>query len=407
MERFSDYPISCMDLINWQMDGENASMPLVRLTVQEPLCLPDLNAALAQTRRRYAALNLVRGVRDGQFVYVQTDAANPVCEAEPQWPVALDTADGGFPWRLYCRQNQLWFCLHHGLFDGHAVFDVLKTLFYYYAQEQGRTVSAEGVCTLADSPARLAAEAEDPVPKCRTEAPPLPQKAPLPAGKLRADALLPAGQGRFCRVFVDKATFMHCVKQLETSPFALMSVLLARSLREQFDTAEPVVNIGVIADLRAVYGQPSMHNFTAMNVISYDCAAMDCRPLELCCQAFRSILDVMLQPENAGRSLLDAAQLEPLLRPMPLSEQARQILHAAAGRADEVSFVLSYIGRLECPGVLVTDLECHAVKGASRLIEMADVNGNFILNINHGFADDAFVQRLCAQLSALGVGWRR
>lgn len=401
MKDFSNYPLSSMELINWRNKEPHCSKPVIRLLLHENINAEALQKALDQTVQRYPVLHLTTASINGEIRYTKTEKIHPVQEGIDE--ISLCFNDGYAPWCVRYENKCIAFCFHHGLMDGRAAFEVMKTLLYYYALHLGKDVSADGIRTLNDPDVLIEEESLDPVARCYKKGLiPLKEKTALAASRYKESVV--SGQ-HYCRLLVDKQAFMKAVKDLDTSPFALTSVLLARSLKEYYDE-KPVINIGIVADYRTIFQIESMHNFISMGVISYECAAMDDKSLQLACTMFRSVLDVMLQKENANRHLEDSIKLSMLLRPDPFSEQAEQILQYIRSIQASASFIISYIGRFLLPSGLkemVNDIYLHVPSGSANLMEMVDLNDRFVLNIHHVFNNIDFIKSLQTQLDAMHI----
>lgn len=402
-----NYPISCMELINWRQSDDQCSTPSIRLFLNESIQEDALRKALDQTLKRYQILHLTTKEQDGKLIYVEALHIHPLIQATYETPVALGLHEGYSPWCIRYYDNYISFHFHHGLMDGRGAFEVLKTLLYYYALALGKDVESTGIRTLEDPASLIEEESRDPVEVCYQDGlVPLKEKETLQASRFKEDLLSPS---HYCRFFVDKNAFMKKVKELETSPFALTAVLIARSLKQYYEEENPVINVGIVADYRMIFGIESMHNFISMGKISYESEKMDDKSLALACTMFRSVLDVMLQKENANKHLADSRKLDMILRPAPLSEQAKQVLQYILSVQSSTSFIISYIGRFLLPDGLkemVQDMAVNVPSKSANLIEMIDINDHFILNIHHSFNNIDFITSLQKQLDELNISSR-
>lgn len=398
----ANYPISSLELINWRLEEPHCSKPVLKLVLNETIQPSALQIALDQTIQRYQILQLTTS-ENTEIVYTKAKMIHPIEDILYESPVSLQAEEGYAPWRICYHDNYITFYFHHGLMDGRAAFEVLKTLLYYYALELGKDVSLEGIRTLDDPQEFIEEESKDPVKKCYKEGlTPLKEKTPLQASPFKEGV---TASPQYCRLFVDKNAFMKKVKELETSPFALTAVLLARSFEGYYES-KPTINVGIVADYRTIFGIDSMHNFISMSTISYESENMDDKSLALACTMFRSVLDVMLQKENVNKHFEDSLKLSMALRPSPLSDQAKQILQYIRSIQSSTSLIISYIGRFLLPEGLkdmVKDLYVYVPSGSANLIEMIDLNDQFILNIHHSFNNVDFIHSLQKELESLGI----
>lgn len=295
-----------------------------------------------------------------------------------------------YPWSISYDKNTLTAVFHHGLFDGKTAFDVLRTLLYEYYTELGLEISDNSGIYTPENIIPFDIQTEKPFEKygALEMGAVNPPKPPSRAFDSIQDKYLLNEDAKLIRLTFDTDAFLSQVKELNTTPFAVMAMLLFEGMRELTDKENPNMMAMVNADLRNVFDSKVTSNFAQGRFMDYDCNDTEYWDDEMKCAHLRAKMNMMLEKNMSiamlKKSLGEWAQLASL----PYS--ARKEANLKKNNPDNILklsilfYLLSYMGHIDMPQEIACRI--HDIKFTMKprrmplMIECFDFNNKMRFN---------------------------
>ena len=197
---------------------------------------------------------------------------------------------------------------------------------------------------------------------------------------------------------------MEYCRAFDGSPNAILSVLLARSVRRYDPANEKTVTVAVAIDHKAMLGNRDNYRMFA-NVVELDFPKA--RPLDdlmKACTVTRGQILLQAQPENSLWAMRQRKMTYARLNQMPLAMKVAAIAKKAGSPRWTIS--LSYANSRSFGPLdpYIDQVYVIATPGVSDILcEISCINRHFHLSIMQTFSSDAFVQALLEELTAVGI----
>ncbi len=353
--------------------------------------LPCLEKALNRTMLCYIALQITPEIKDEKIFY-QKNILPPVVRHIPsEEPIEFGGEEtNNYPWSISYNENTITAVFHHGLFDGKTAFEVLRTLLYEYYVACGTAVADNSGVYTAENCVPPHIQTEKPFEKYSSlEMGAInPPKGPARnIDPIQSEYLLNE-DSKLVRLSFDTEPFMNQVKKLNTTPFAVMAMLLFEGMKDLTGLKTPNMMAMVNADLRKIFDSKVMSNFAQGRFIDYDCKDMELLNDEMRCAYLRTKMSMMLDKNMSiamlKKSMGEWAQLAD--KPYTVRKEANikknnpdNILNLSI-----LFYLLSYMGHIDMPPEITSKIRDIKFTMKPRrmplMVECFDFNGKMRFN---------------------------
>ena len=361
-----------------------------------------LSGVVDDLRRRFPYL-YVRAVVEGDDLVPK---ANPLpMTVRGTWePIDLNSKESNLHLGA-CKHEgrRLAFEISHSLTDGAGLLPYFKSaLWLYVSRRYDVSLDREGFRLPGD--AIPESEVGNPFAGLDIDG----AEEPLYVKEHTTDFLRPsdgfAADSRVTYVRMPEAQVMRLCRDIDGSPNALLSVMLARAARRSDPESDKTISVAVAIDHKAMLGNHDNYRLFA-SVVELDFArdrALD--DLARACTIARGQIIAQAQPENSLWALRQRKANAERLAQVPLDVKLEAI--AKSMSAPRWSMSVSYVSSrsfgpldpyveefyvLSEPGV--TDVVC----------EVTCINHGFFLAIAQNFSSDGLVDALLEELSSVGI----
>jgi len=206
-------------------------------------------------------------------------------------------------------------------------------------------------------------------------------------------------------VKVPEKEFMDFAKPRDGSPATMMSLLMARAVREELGQTELPIICAMAMDIRPVLKKLLAHHSVVSQLFLEYGEKMASLPLETQATAFRGMVLLQSQPENVLTSVRNNLRFVENLRQMDSLDARRRFMQGIVERSMTMSsFKFSYPGRLDL-GVaekyIKNQLIYPDITGAGLMLEVAAHGGFFHISFLQEYEDERYYRAFLRQLDAM------
>ena len=377
----------------------------IRIEMDHSIGRSALRRALEPTIARYLYFRVKLVRRGEELCLVPNDKAFLLYE-DVSAPTLEPDKNNDYLLRVAAAGNQINFCICHALADGRGLFPFLKTLFYYYWQENfGRDPGMSEVRLVGD---RLSEEeCQDPYRRLEK----MGSGAVTPNTRPQVFFHLPQvpdplGNKYTCRFSTDRDTLMGHVKQAGGTPNAWIAQMLSAVIAAEHPERKEDIGAGVVMDLRpALQVRNSHHCSVSMILISY-AEGME-QPEEQRTMWYRQQIakgsTLCERQKHAAYGQQGIHRLKNLTTMQERIKLSREILDRGSSYA---SFTVSYIGQENLGEVnehirfldAISDVRVPTISA-----QIMSFGSRFFFDLNQNFADARYALGLIHQLELAGV----
>lgn len=387
-----------------------ARSPMITIHLHHAVVVEALEYGVAMAMKRYLLLNLkvIKGEDDYQFAWNEQSVLVKHMAFGDHKIHGANT--NKFPWLVSYYENYFVFSFSHALFDGVGAFEVIKTILYYYAQKQGVSIEDVGTIKTVQDELEQALMKEMQLSlesyhdKTVT---PFPEKALQAPNHIAPDHLIADEELSTChRITIDVDTLIPAIKRYETTPFAILVPVFARSIQPLYDCDKPVIQTQTVVNCRPVVQSRTLRNCIELAGIDYSSEKMDEMSIASVATIFRSILDVKMNPDNLVATMTKHYEgLSPLWK-LPLDARVDLLGQSVASRMDS-AFIFSYTGRIQLPPeleALVSNFEIAVETSISPfLVEAIGYENKLTLVVTNRLKDTSYLDRVVTALGELSI----
>lgn len=396
--------------------GSNPQSPMsyrLQLRFFDKINEAALRQALALTVQRYPYY-MVRCISDGREYWLEPNSL-PFELHHTAAPLVLGSeAVNHYLWAVSYQDDCLWLNVFHGLADGAASMQVLRTLAYYYCRERyDSALSPEGIRVGTEVPPSetwdpyaqmmsALADAQGAAPQGRPAA----KEAPQPFN-LFADERLHITSPVNHKLRIKQKDMMQYCRAQDGTPGVVTSLLLARAI----DAVNPgntlPVVTGVAMNLRPALDAPDYAGSPlGVAYLSYEGKIKE-KPFTTQATGYRGRLILASDPDQQRQSIQAFCGLCRIMDSLPEVGMKKATAHKVlSARLGSTSFALSYMGpaRLGAVEQYVTELRLLNEAGANAImIEIMSSNGYFFLDFVQQWQEDIYFDAFCQQLALQGI----
>lgn len=363
-----------------------------------------LNAALAETMKRYPYFNTRLVEKNGDFYIVQNEIA-PIARKTPKLSRLGGVGCSRHLVDVTYFEHSVFISFHHALCDGRGIKPFAETLLYYYCRSRYKNnEKAEGIRLAGE--ALLEGETAEPFLQ------PYEYDESKEFINISRDAFeLPESGEPFGRtnyrfeLKVPHDEYMSACKANNATPVILLSVLASRAIAALHPSYDKPINANIATDMREALGVKNTYkNCVKSMILPYDRAFSRLTLREECTQ-YRALLqkqrdfDFCRKEANAMLALFE--KLDTLG-----SYKDKQGIMAFFENMKLNTYVISYLGQfvLGCNEKYIESIRLYNSGAAGLGINMIAAGGSFCIDVKQSFGGDSYAKAIRQQFAALGIG---
>lgn len=410
--------IICESTYFYGATKQNPNTFRLMLRFCDPIEETFLRQALVLTVRRYLYY-MVRCISDGREYWLEPNEC-PFELYHTSEPLVLGSeAVNHYLWAVSYQGDTLWLNIFHGLADGSAAMQVLRTLTYYYCRERyDKNLAPDGIRVGEVIPP---AEMENPYEKMMiqwaADQGATHQKSAEASGTKEVLSPQPFSLFKDSRLHItapvnhklrirQKDLMQYCREQ-DVTPGVVTSLLLARAIDAvNPGNTQPIVT-GMAINLRPALEAPDyMGSPIGMTYLSYDGKLKE-KPFTTQATGYRGRLILASDPDRLRLGIKRSSGLYSMIDSLPqLMTKKAAMLKVLKSMLGMSSFVVSYLGPAKLGAVEQYVKEIRLLNGVGEnalLVEIMSANGYFYLDFAQQWQEEIYFDAFCQQLSLQGI----
>ena len=370
----------------------------------------ELNAyryAVDTTMKRYPYFCVELTKKDGRYIFI--DNARPIVITSSLRGVELNSEDSNYHMIAFCHEDD-WIAIDifHGLTDGTGVYEVVRTLLYYYCTKRYHVkYDTDGIRLVGDTISHK--EWDDSVANRKDL--PTPDRSDMPKALNLIDmaGIEDDKKSMVYSIVIEEAQLVNYCKCNGASPTSMVALLMSRAIAKMYPTAEDTIRITVCVNQRNALEAPLSHHSLVGG--AYLVYKDDMRSLSVREQSdlYRNMLREQTTKDNVLKGVASQVGVYRLILSKETDEERIELVDAIGRLTKNIVTVnLSYVGKGDFKEAeeYIRDfrtLTCPAANGIT--VEMAAVNGRFTLDFIQTFSSDYFVDAFMKELEGNGIGY--
>ena len=369
---------------------------------------PDILArAVEKTQQRFPYLNL-RVRKDEQDFYAEENPA-PIVIHHTDEKISLGTPGSNYHiWSVCYNADRLHLDISHGFLDGTGMYNVLRTLLYYYCAERYGVTDHSGILTLEDP--ILPEESRDPadeMPDMDLSKVAIPERPA--AFSLTEDAGLTPSEPILRDIIIPEEAFVRFSSAHDASPGTMISILMSRTIDELFpERTAPLTNSYVI-NARPMVGKLLTHHNCVRTVIFTYTDRIKAMPFDRQCTVHRGTTFIQSDTGKVfGQIMVSANQRRMVDKMAPTAEGKKQIFAKMLNKGNSLfTYMVSYVGqwRWQQLSPYILEFWTHVPNVNNLLTEIAAVNGKIFLSLHQNFKEDTVLNCFLRQLDENSISY--
>ncbi len=377
----------------------------VNINLTDPIDLQKLQEAARAAQSRYPYFSVQMGIADDTYVLMPN--SRPYVFFETAEGVKLGSAETNYHLLAFAvHDSTIDFLVFHGLTDGHGIFPFIKTVLYLYLSETtGQTLNVGAVRLPGETP--FAPEFVDPYPaNVPSSVEPFGRFVPEHVFRLPESTQEPCKKTFVYEITLPETAFMKYTRESDGSPATMVSAFLFKTIQSLHPDNTDLISCGMAFDRRGVLHTPdTFWSIAGVIHLGYkpDMASL---PMTTLATISRGMVFLQSQPENSLVEIRGALAARDQLLKLSHNERKNALANRAAQSLGVDSFHVSYVGQSGFGDLerYITSLHPFtSATGSGILVEIAAVNGRFILSFLQDFRSDRYVSRFCELLCEEGI----
>lgn len=314
----------------------------------------------------------------------------------------------GYPWIIAAGGKRILFTCAHRLCDGMGAMSFLKTVLTIYLADKGLVSPGNRLDGADDAAPKTIADSFEENAKVGIEAPYKVRKAAKASPIARSAFEKDASKTALYRFKIHKDDIKKLAEQTETTTFAVISSILAKSLAKALNKEKGNITVILPVNLREMYGSVSDRGFAYTANLNYSIEKCIDRPLYLSSTAFRSQLDAIIDKDYFDYILAeDKKQTDMLVRHPAILHLAKMAFYGML-YAPKASIVYTHLTRLGMDCDIEAQIEDFYIGGAAKpsplIVAMASTFKDEIsITMGQSVKDGALIKSMQAVLDELHV----
>ena len=394
--------LSFIDPVMYASTPDNPNTMGMAITLTEPVDGQLLAEAIEDTRERFPYFYVRPQVKDADLIVVPNEL--PMVVRDIWAPTKLASASVNYhiaAWKF--EGKRLAVEAMHVISDGSGFIPYVKSVLFTYLS---RKLGIEFDRTGFKLPGDVIPESEigDPFSQEQIDAieAPFYKKAQV---KDFAQVKEPDASWRaFCIKLPEKDVIKYC-GELDASPNALISVLLARAMHRVQPTDDRVILGGIAVNYKAILGNfDNYRGFSNLAYISFPPKNLG-KDLSLLCTTPRGQIMLQAMPENVLFELKEMKKGMEMLHSIPSIEAKMLMIGHEAGHK-RTSFTVSYANSRSFGPLdpYIEEIYAMAEPTSSSIVcEITCINHTFFLHFEQCFESEAIFDAFMEELRAVGI----
>ena len=426
-----------------------------------------LDNAVKKCMERYPYFCVELKKKDGKWILAENRKPVVVNNSENIVTLGSEEANGHMIAFSY-NGNWINIGMSHAVTDGTGIYEVFRTLLYYYCSERyDKHLSTEGIRLAGDTISDE--EWEQPLPKLKDIKPKNPEKVAPALCLVDESQLSISRHHRSWDITIDEEEFMKFVSENGGTPSTMTAVLLSRAIDSQHPQSRTIDSVHSLSRAidsvhslsraidsqhslsraidsqhpqsrtidsehslsRAIDSQHSLSRkpikiFLAMNlrralnvplahqtlvggvILEYKPELRD-RSIKEQVAEYRSLVSVQTKRENViAIAAEQKAMLEAILA-QPTDEARKTFAGKMAEMSDSsITAGVSYVGKANLGEAekYVIDFRTYTNSiGKTPIVEISAVNGRFMINFIQPFEDDRYIKAFLGELESNHISY--
>ena len=344
-----------------------------------------------------------------EFIVVPNLLPNTVISTDK--PVVLGSEEVNYHLVVItCFEDQIVFHVSHCITDGAGRSPFTKTVLYYYlAKKYALKLDTEGICLAGD--AMFPDECGEPISirKLMKETP-VCQYSIGEAYKLTDGCRVWNRERREYRFHIDEQKCMKICRELNATPSALLSVLLARACWKQNPHIHKNIVHNLCLDMRKSLHNEHSHLLLLASIPLIFSPSMQHFSIKELCNEAKRLINEQKQEQHVRylckKNILEFDKIR-RIKDLKMRESVVQAhIHGREGFLSS-TFILSYMGRNHmgslAPYIKSMYTAVDAVPDDGAIIEVTSVNGRFFFTWTQDFTEECFVSFFLEELKLIGL----
>ncbi len=385
----------------------------------DPIEETVLQQALALTVRRYPYY-MVRCISDGREYWLEQNDRPFELHHTAKHLVMGSEEVNRYLWAVSYQGDTLWLNFFHGLADGSAAMQVLRTLTYYYCRDRyDKNLDSDGIRVgEVIPPAEMENPYEEMMVRWAADQGAAPKKSGEASGKEAASSLKPLNLFEDSRLHISEPVdyklrirqkdLMQYCREQDGTPGVVTSLLLARAVDAvNPGNTRPIVT-GMAMNLRPALEAPDyMGSPIGIAYLSYDGKLKE-KPFTTQATGYRGRLILASDPDRLRLGSKRSCGLYAMIDSLPQLTDKKAAMHKVlkSMQGTAASFAVSYMGpaRLGAVEQYVKEIRALSVVGENAiLVEIMSANGYFYLDFTQQWQEEIYFDAFCRQLSLQGI----
>ena len=386
-----------------------------------------LDNAVKKCMERYPYFCVELKKKDGKWILAENRKPVVVNNSENIVTLGSEEANGHMIAFSY-NGNWINIGMSHAVTDGTGIYEVFRTLLYYYCSERyDKHLSTEGIRLAGDTISDE--EWEQPLPKLKDIKPKNPEKVATALCLVDESQLSISRHHRSWDITIDEEEFMKFVSENGGTPSTMTAVLLSRAIDSQHPQSRTIdsehslsraidsqhslsrkpIKIFLAMNLRRALNVPLAHQTLVGGVILEYKPELRDRSIKEQVAEYRSLVSVQTKRENViAIAAEQKAMLEAILA-QPTDEARKTFAGKMAEMSDSsITAGVSYVGKANLGEAekYVIDFRTYTNSiGKTPIVEISAVNGRFMINFIQPFEDDRYIKAFLGELESNHISY--
>ena len=366
-----------------------------------------LRYAVDKTMKRYPYFCVKLQQEGNDFIFAENN--KPVVISNSPRGVDLNSAASNYHMILFSYYDD-WIIvdIFHGLTDGAGVYEVVRTLLYYYcAARYNVKLSAEGIRTVGDKISDE--EWQDPVMK-------IAENLSAPKHYEFSKAMSPAESAALTveeintaySIIISESEFMQFNKKNGASPSTMAALLLSRAFYKLFPNNQNAIRVVVAVNQRKALNTPLAHQSLVGGAVLEYSENLCSQSLPQQIKAFREMVANQISKENVLAGIASTTELTKML----LAKETAEERIALADYVNKIATTIatasvSYVGKANFMDAekYIQAFHLWSYITFDITLQISAVNGKFTIDFLQRFKSLIYVNAFLQELDENGISY--
>ena len=372
----------------------------IRIRMRDLIDPDVLRHAVDTAMQRYPYFCVELKKKDGQYFFL--DNHRPVVITNSLHGVELNAEASNYHLISFSWQDN-WMVMDvcHAMTDGTGVYEILRTLLYYYCSERyGVVLKDDGIRLVGDPVAEE--EWADPV-EMATDLPVPPRTEmsravnPVEAAGLRDDV-----QGTVYSIAIPESEFMRFNIQNDGSPGTMVALFLSRAIAKMYPETKDAIRVALCVNQRKALRAPLAHQSLVGGVMLEYKEKLRNWPLDRQATAYRGMVFVQTMEKMVLAGVASQKGINQMILSKESDQERMGLASYISGMASGImTATVSYVGKANYREAekYIRDFRLWTPQtGNSILVEISAVNGRFTLDFIQPFSSPVYVNAFLKEL---------